>query len=1398
MGCKVEQVLAPNGQPSKVYASVSSVYGTEVGLMTYLHMHSDAFVAANKETPKDENGEHNWKQVVKSMEDSGTSIKSIVEKSVGVVGATGRYAKFKTETGATKVEELNRLFKRENTPFTATLHVDEAGDVHVHVDVLTQENLMPRKSNREVDSDDDYYGSDVIDEWTSSDEDGARAQRAKEDNDAMDIYNDEVSRKSEIVTKHKFRAMLESIQLQKQSTERRIARIEENVKLALTAKDLDKVKELKIKLANFNVTLSSLIEKEDEVRKLTSTRKASTIADRDLFAIGKKAKDMESLEVEELMEMQRLLNFWITAGSFESGTTHMFLSDNEVKSEVLRGIYRGVASRASDIEIRVNKELENRFEKFLQEYISPDTKMSDAMKLAKDVSFMEANMLDISRTDNVIFQAIYKAVTQQEQRGQQDADAIAARIDAMMPKVMERLSQMGKSGEDPFDFFAQEDSQGRRSGDMVTAISYDFEQAKQTELYDVLYNNKATKAQKKKAKEWSKKNEVVVDYRKLFFDNEHAVLHKKDDPFTAEDRAAHITELEEVLGKDETAKILKKMESELDEYQLGYEAKKAELFHNVTEKSLPVKTRQLNKWIGQQSPFWASRSYITGKKTMINGSTMYTKAAKTLTFIPKKVVDGKPTKWYDSKYAAIQKDPVLKEFYDEYLRTMKELNMFIPISKRHKFKENSISFVQKTLKEMAYMEDGKVNKGMLAFYKRASTEALRSKDYSTVTGNSADPATGEKIRHVQANFINDGKGELRDLMRNKQLVWQASNKGAKPSKADLTQWRYESLNEVAMMKSYNLGQALKSYAMLANAYKYKSVVEDDVHLAYNMFNRIKEKLTNNKDEQLTDKYGDERFQKGLSQMKAQLDHFMDKFNNFTTRGDTVATKKLYTDIEQARKKELEDALKALEEAWNKKPKRDISKKHYARVKADLEEQLEKIGGELSVTKVGDAFLNLSQLKGMAWNIPAGLVNRMYGFLTNVVESASGRFASPENFSRANKMVTTFGNKKEREKAFALAKKFGIVVDTQKEVDQGLESSLLGGLGRYFQPYYIGEAVELRNQTPILIAKMLDTIVNTKEDGTGEDITLFDAFDENGNLKADYPHLKKDWDGMNADRLQNKKRQELIGAATQVIKKIHGNYHQGSPVLAKKDWIGRALLQFKSWLGESIAARFETEKEDHVAGFTRKGRYRSVWDAKDADGNHITELGALVANFKHVVIGVFTNTFDKNGSLSLSEVDIQNLREVAKELQMVLALLATGLALSTLRGELDDEDDRIVKYATTFALNNIVKTQKDLAAFLSPTWVFDMIDRPVAAVSVTNDLSDNIASAIKILGGDYTIDSGINAGWNRPLKEAIELMPLANQVFKLRTMSLKVYEDPKSIRSAIGKTMSEWIHGEEDK
>lgn len=1417
MGCKVKKILAPNGKPSKVFDKISSVYGAEVGLVAYLHMHSPAFLEKNAGVQTDENGEYDWRAVLESMNLGENAVNKVVERSVGVRKSSGRLVTYEADNAHEKARAINERFIQDRNPFIAKVETLPNGKTNIYVEVVDKTNLDPNKDdNVENDFDDDmdyldfsedatyeedfsasedwlgdYMGWDEdvdldnLDELDISDDIFIDMDEDMSFSDAMDNAIDElVDTKRNRPTKadHKYKNVLKTLALQKKNLEQRLGRVEDNIQLALKNKDKEKVTKLRKKASNYRVQINDIDKLIEKAMDFSSLRQMTSLVERDLEHTEKKLKSLKGLDILELQGLKRTMDFWSKAGEFTEGGNHILFSKTDLRSKPMKKLYRGYKGLADNMLVEINAELKERFEQYLKEKLGANANIDEVYQLAKDINFAHANIFDISRVDNMIFQAIFKGVNHAKQRAKMETDKIVSKIDEMMPKVLEEARKVNKSS-NPFDIFIQTTKDGKRTGNIVTMIDESYATEKDKHFRSVVRNKNATYKDKEKAYQWLRDNEIFFDWRKIFFDHNRNLANNKGKPFTQEDRDAHIAELEEQFGKEHVATVVADMEARLYEFEIDFETKVNDTF-DANEDMAQINATALKVWEMQHSPFYASRNAATGQPNRYGGRVVPSNGKKLVTFMPRKTINGKPTTYYDKKYEQIQVNPVLKEFHDYYMETMKTLNLMLPHSKRHQLKSNSIVFAQKTVKEMAWSKEMGVDKSSVEVLANIGKEMVRTTNYGTTSSNAFDPATGEQIREVSANFVNDGKKELKQMVNSKALVWQASNKGKEASDEMKRQWRIEAMDDLANRKSYDLGHVLKNYALLANAYKHKAAVEDKVHLAHEMFKQIEEGIKNAKGDNIKDEYGEDQSKKGLEQMTKMLDHFMDNFDNFKQRDDHVINVDVTTKKEKEEIARIDKAIESLKELLNDKK---INKAKYEELMSELILQKESIGGKLSVDKVGDQVLWLAQIKGLGYNLPAAFVNFIFGQLSNIIEGASGRFFKQDSISNATKAVLF--NKKHRKKAILMAEKLDILSDGYDIQTGTSKKKFFGRASKYVGPHGATTIAEEFNQAPIVIAAMKEEMLTID----GKQISWWDATDENGNLLPQYatPENVAQYEGDNNNPLENQKLHEFTTRTKQIIKKIHGNYDPNSPVLIKKKLWGRAMIQFKSWLGESIAARFEAEKVDYITGTTRKGRYRTLWEAKNEEGDPIVGFKPAMNRFTAILKGAIP--FMGVGStkdLNISQTDIQNMREVAKELQITLMLLLLGsLAVAAREGADDDSPE---KWAATLLANNIARVSKDLTSFMSPAWPMEFLNKPMAALSVKDDLNDVFAGFTKLAMSDYTIKSGINAGENRVIKEAMEFFPVTNQYRKIKNMGDKLYANPYSLHGIMQSSMKTWI------
>ena len=114
--------------------------------------------------------------------------------------------------------------------------------------------------------------------------------------------------------------------------------------------------------------------------------------------------------------------------------------------------------------------------------------------------------------------------------------------------------------------------------------------------------------------------------------------------------------------------------------------------------------------------------------------------------------------------------------------------------------------------------------------------------------------------------------------------------------------------------------------------------------------------------------------------------------------------------------------------------------------------------------------------------------------------------------------------------------------------------------------------------------MMDTEV-VLEDGTTN--TLLEAYtnEEIG------PEKIKTYKIVGGDQHREFSADRFFVYVRNVVERVHGDYNNKVPF--KKNLLGRALSQYKTWMFRTVADRFDVERYDGIAGYTTKGRYRSA-------------------------------------------------------------------------------------------------------------------------------------------------------------------------------------------------------------
>ncbi len=298
--------------------------------------------------------------------------------------------------------------------------------------------------------------------------------------------------------------------------------------------------------------------------------------------------------------------------------------------------------------------------------------------------------------------------------------------------------------------------------------------------------------------------------------------------------------------------------------------------------------------------------------------------------------------------------------------------------------------------------------------------------------------------------------------------------------------------------------------------------------------------------------------------------------------------------------------------------------------------------------------------------------------------------------------------------------------------------------------WMTEQADTTSKGAVFAAKMKNTIL----EGIDGPVSLYDAYDENGVWRSELfsEEVNKEWSpSLDADLVSNRFF-DFQAQVKELNMRLFGAYDKQAHLMAKRSTWGKALMMFKTWIGEAYAIRFESRKESLVLGRNVKGRWRSLYDVYSVNGL-IPTMNAL-----------FTGRTDKLQMVD-GDLDVANIRKDMVEMYILL----TCIALSTIAAlAIDDEDDEdsVGYMAGIFTINMVGRLQQDLTYFANPGEAKKLQDNLLPILRLSKDFVDVSNSFVKTIDGDTEVTQGVFRGWNRIGKESAELLPVTNTAMKM--------------------------------
>lgn len=1081
---------------------------------------------------------------------------------------------------------------------------------------------------------------------------------------------------------------------------------------------------------------------------------------------------------DQIAYVQNMINLALAAGDFSSDE-HLFLTRAESKDVHIRQALLDIRERASILNSKLQSVRKRIVANEVKKTIDPNLDLNDIFGATKDRSKLKTEFLNLAKLNDPLTSFIFIKMKEAQFRAHQSALDIFNEIDKLTDKVVPILKKL--SPNDTYSLFKQRRRNGLLTGNLVTPYRVEFyEKASQIKKNPILTLEKKV--------EWWNQNVIVLDPRKLF-PTKKTDAYQWNETFTQQEIEDYKKEVISHIGENRFNYLQNKLKERIERFQIQYEIVKDELDSNP---NLSAKDKQyfLDRWVSENSPYYQSK--ILEDPSLIEPNTP-TPNFKYTYVMPKRynIVNNErvETDWYDPQFDTIEKYPELIEFYDYLIETLSALNKMIPSYKREGYTYNTLPTVEKDIFEK--FSDNPKSIGIEVF--NSIIESLTVSDTGDVDYSEVNPLTGKSEKRTILRAKGISESEIEEIIIRKRLEWlktlpQSQALNASPTPKQLIDWRLEAIDELSKDKSYDLSKVLKVYAMQVLSYHHKSTIENLLNVAYDEVQRRKEIVENNQGRPMTDSYGDFRIQEGLKNMKDAIDYQLDVFYGkpaHKIQGKT--SKKLKTPKEKKQLEEIDNKIKEVEDLFNSNK---IGYDEYFRIKSGLEERKEEIEdkvGSTAASKAGDAFLKITQLLYMGWNIVGGVTNRIYGFVANLIEAADGRIYTMKDYRRASMIVSnsigknlTFnywkGRKNIAAKVRGLMDKFDILQHTKNELYKSNKASSISSKYLWLTPYQFNSRIEYINQAETFVAILLHEKVSDYVDGYTGDESLWEAFDENGKWKLEgYP--EPDW-----SKLQLK--------VENAINRLHGDYSNTQKI--KAGVLGRALMQFRTWMPEMINARFADEWEDHIDGIKRKGRYRSMTKAQHMltfgvfAGVAFGGAGLLVGS----AVGLLTgHLFGLNSNMSLikellfnlkvllrkasfsdqfSEVDAANMRANLTELAVLLTSFIIALMVKASLDDDDEEKSRFRNYTYNFLLNQLTRMQTDILFYTNPV-EFEKISRNTLPVmGLITDVGKLLDAVGDTIAGEGIYKTGIYKGESKLSRRLGQVTPGVRQYYKIKS------------------------------
>jgi hypothetical protein len=954
--------------------------------------------------------------------------------------------------------------------------------------------------------------------------------------------------------------------------------------------------------------------------------------------------------------------------------------------------------------------------------------VSKGNKWFRDIGSVGNDLLTLLATINTDSSRLARQKSIDDQAGLKEAS-----------ESLKKSSLYNRLGRDKFmDMLWQKDAKGKATGGII---------------------NRYTEAYWKKRRQYhtnmrSKKTGVIEKAKKQHYNNHEYVNYFG----TTEEQQIEQDRLAVEFGEKRAKEIVDEMATSFAEFR----DRKDEYFADIDaidsdEMSAQVKEYQKEIWMLKNDPKVTLEHLKSGKIiTDINGKTVHG-SFEFIKAIPKKIDRaGKETSFYDTSYEQIEDDVEAMAYYNFTRDKMQTLLSYYP---------------------QAHLEAKGIHKGFIPVLKKDILDKFRqdgSKAALAATYEKISSLYTTKVYSKATNHIDPSTGVAMDTLNIRMLSPEYTYVEGGEKVIDT--------NNVIT----DMDEILNQFIPLSNMYHFKSSVESQHKMVMDAVTQLEGVATTGTGEARTSTKG-EVYTDNLNSIR-ELADFANKTFYEVQEKDSASSKKKLTKEEKEQATQIKLILKGLESELAAPD--TLTDEELTKLTAErdtLQRELDNLGVNYSGTVALKSTLRWYQLLAQGWNAGSASIEMLYGRVSNLVHAKGGRDYTSKQINVAYKIAVQSvlpGEFSKTSKKFkALIEKLDVVGEVAEIEKKRINHSKKGfSAKRALSPYELMRNADMVSKGSVMAAVLMNTNLegNTIKEG---EVSLWDAYNELGELKEEY-RTDANIEQWETNFKETNNMLKIAERIAQINKKNHGNYDPNSPILANSTAMGKMFLQFRRWMLEGFASRWEGTRQDDFLGREVRGRYttliKSLPKTFNERGVENPRLATLNVLFKSVTHSMMFKSIPDERLIELGVTEATDQENMRKNAAGIMYAIGIYIGLILAKAALLDDDEKEKASALNFLLNQGGRLQQDMFFYSNPSTATDVTKNFVPVVGLLDKTIDWGTNVSKMVIGyeDYDPEyDGRSAfdGWNKSLVKTGELIPGTAAWIKTYRSASKLYD-----------------------